>query len=68
MKYGVLSENDSINTVIYECFKYIPEASIKVFAKIFGNTCKDRDSPLHTFRELIVETSEKDRFLGGLVN
>ena len=56
MKYGVISENDSINAAIYRCFEFLSEADAKVFVKRFAEQPHDQAQVMHTLRELILGT------------
>ncbi|MFI5379004.1 MAG: hypothetical protein ACHRHE_06895 [Tepidisphaerales bacterium] len=54
MKYGEISGNHRINTMIYRCFDCIAEEDVRVFVRKFHQQAKDEDQVIHTFRELVL--------------
>ena len=54
MKYGRIAGNDSINEMIYRCFKHISQQDVPKFVKRFREQPHDETQVLHTFRELIL--------------
>jgi hypothetical protein len=56
MKYGVIAENFTINTAIYRCFEFLPEADAKAYVKKFREQPHDQEQAMHTLRELILGT------------
>jgi hypothetical protein len=54
MKYGVISQNETINAAIYRCFEFLPESDANAYVKKFERQPHDRDQVMHTLRELIL--------------
>lgn len=54
MKYGQIAGNNSINAMIYHCFRYICEEDKRKFVKKFHEQPQDSDQIMHTFRELVL--------------
>lgn len=54
MKYGIITENSSINDTIYRCFEYVSETDAKKFVRKLKQQSDDNDLCLHTFRELVL--------------